>query len=280
MTATDAAAVPAGPPANGGIECRGLSTGYGRLTVVRDVDLMAAPGEVIALLGPNGAGKSTLLNCIAGFVPRHDGQVLIDGVELPDGRSATAAKRGIGLVPDDRSLFTRLTVKENLEVARHRKSPPAVSVLDRFPALESRWDIAAGNLSGGEQQMLAVARALLRKPKVLLIDEMSMGLAPLIVEALMPIVREVADDLQAVVIVVEQHVRLALEVADRAVVMVHGRIQLEGAAADLATDVARLEAAYLGADPESVSDLPVPAVSLNGDADPAATHIIANPKES
>ncbi len=233
-------------PSGSTLEIRGLSAGYGRLTVVRDVDLSVAPGQVVALLGPFGAGKSTLLNCIAGFVERHAGDVVVEGDAVPSGRPAVAAARGVGLVPDDRALFTRLTVKENLEVVRRRGAPAAESVLELFPALERRWSIAAGDLSGGEQQMLAVARAILMRPKVLLIDEMSMGLAPLVVEGLMPIVRQVADEIGAVVVLVEQHVRLALEVADRAVVLVHGRVQLEGSAADLAADVGRLEAAYLG----------------------------------
>ena len=246
--------------ATAGIECRGLSAGYGRLTVVRDIDLAVRPGEVVALLGPNGAGKTTLLNCLAGFVDRHGGDALLGGDVLPSGRAATATRRGIALVADDRALFTKLSLAENLEVARHRGSPSARSVLERFPALEKRWDVLAGNLSGGEQQMLAVARSLLREPKVLLVDEMSMGLAPLVVEDLMPVVRRVADELDTAVILVEQHVRLALEVADRAVVLVHGRIRLEGAASDLAADPARLEAAYLGADctndPPNQSDDP------------------------
>ncbi len=248
MSLVDDQAPAVGPGGSLGasLECRALSAGYGRLTVVRDVDLSVAPGEVVALLGPNGAGKSTLLNCIAGFVERQDGDVLVDGSTLPSTRPAAAAARGVALVPDDRALFTRLTVKENLEVSRRRGTPEAESVLELFPALERRWTVPAGDLSGGEQQMLAVARALLRQPKVLLIDEMSMGLAPLVVEGLMPIVRRVADELGAVVILVEQHVRLALEVADRAVVLVHGRVQLEGTAEELAADVGRLEAAYFG----------------------------------
>lgn len=251
---TTAELVPDPVTAHAGIECRALAAGYGRLTVVRDVDLAVRSGEVVALLGPNGAGKTTLLNCLAGFVDRHDGDVLLDGEPLPPARAATAARRGIALVADDRALFTKLTLAENLEVARHRSSPPARSVLERFPALEKRWDVLVGNLSGGEQQMLAVARALLREPKVLLVDEMSMGLAPLVVEDLMPVVRRVADELGTAVILVEQHVRLALEVADRAVVMVHGRIRLVGDASDLAADTARLEAAYLGT--ERVPDDP------------------------
>ena len=227
--------------------CRGVAAGYGRLTVVRDVDLAAAPGEVVALLGPNGAGKTTLLNTIAGLADRHGGSVSVDGTPVPAGRPVDAVRRGIGLVPDDRALFMRLTVRENLEVARRRSSPGTETVLEWFPALQSRWSVQAGNLSGGEQQMLAVARALLREPRVLLIDEMSMGLAPIVVEGLMPIVRRVADEAGTVVVLVEQHVALALAVADRAMVLVHGRIRLEGPAAEIAADPDRLEQVYLGA---------------------------------
>lgn len=284
MTATESgAAVPATPPTNGGLECRGVSAGYGRLIVVRDVDLVARPGEVVALLGPNGAGKSTLLNCIAGFVPRSSGEVLVDGSPLPSGRPTVAVKRGVGLVPDDRALFMRLSVRENLEVARDRGSPEARSVLERFPALERRWTVPAGNLSGGEQQMLAVARALLRRPRILLIDEMSMGLAPLVVEGLMPMVRQVAHDLQAVVVIVEQHVRLALDVADRAVVMVHGRVRLGGTATELAGDVSRLEAAYLGSEagPDAGPDSLRTAATPHSGADPRPpAPETVNPKES
>ena len=255
MSATDLAPAPA--TATAAVECRDLSAGYGRLTVVRHVDLSIRPGEVVALLGPNGAGKTTLLNCLAGFVDRHDGDVLLDGESLPSGRAATAARRGIALVADDRALFTKLTLAENLEVARRRGSPDARSVLERFPALEKRWDVLAGNLSGGEQQMLAVARALLREPKVLLVDEMSMGLAPMVVEDLMPVVRRVADELGTAVLLVEQHVRLALEVADRAVVLVHGQVRLEGTSATLAADPERLEAASLGAEAPGPTEPPI-----------------------
>lgn len=253
--------------------CESVSAGYGRLTVVRDFDLTARPGEVVALLGPNGAGKTTLLNTIAGFTGRHCGDVRVDGEILPPERPEVAARRGIGLVPDDRALFMRMTVGENLEVVRRRGSPVARTALELFPSLESRWSVPAGNLSGGEQQMVAVARALLREPKVLLIDEMSMGLAPIVVEGLMPIVRRVADELGTVVVLVEQHVRLALAVADRAIVLVHGRVRLAGDAAEFADDPERLEVAYLGsADAERVapggsepppSPVQIPTVEFN-----------------
>jgi branched-chain amino acid transport system ATP-binding protein len=231
----------------GGLACRALSCGYGDTTVVRDVDLDVASGEVVAILGPNGAGKTTLLMTLAGLLPRLGGEVTVEGHALRSGRPRDASRAGLVLVPDDRSLFPALTTAENLEAARRRRdSPPAGTMLDLFPALADRWKVPAGSLSGGEQQMLAVARALVQQPRVLLIDEMSLGLAPTIVESLLPVVRRIADEHGATVVLVEQHVRLALEVADRAVVLVHGELRLQGAAADLAADVDQIEAAYLG----------------------------------
>jgi branched-chain amino acid transport system ATP-binding protein len=214
--------------------------------VVRDVDLEVGAGEVVALLGPNGAGKTTMLLTLAGLLPRQGGEVHVDGTPLRSGRPRDAARAGLVLVPDDRSLFPALTTRENLEAARRRSGPPARDMLDVFPALADRWDVPAGSLSGGEQQMLAVARALVQEPRVLLVDEMSLGLAPTIVESLLPVVRRIAEEHKAGVVLVEQHVRLALEVADRAVVLVHGEVRLQGDAADLARDVDQLEAAYLG----------------------------------
>jgi branched-chain amino acid transport system ATP-binding protein len=229
-----------------GLVCRGLRCGYGKTTIVREFDLQVSPGEVLGLLGPNGAGKTTLMMTLAGLLPALDGEVRINGELLPNGRPRAAAKKGLALVPDDRSLFVPLTVRENLEVARKRSSPSAKSMIELFPALGERWGVTAGNLSGGEQQMLALARALIQEPKVLLIDEMSMGLAPVTVEALLPVVRRIADDSGTVVVLVEQHVHLALEVADRAVILVHGEIRLSGNATNLAAKLDEVEAAYLG----------------------------------
>jgi len=228
------------------LTCTSLRAGYGATTVVRDVDLEVGAGEVVALLGPNGAGKTTLLLTLAGLLPRQGGEVDVDGTPLRSGRPRDAARAGLVLVPDDRSLFPALTTRENLEAARRRGGPPARSMLDVFPALADRRDVPAGSLSGGEQQMLAVARALVQEPRVLLVDEMSLGLAPTIVESLLPVVRRVAEEHKAGVVLVEQHVRLALEVADRGVVLVHGEVRLQGDAADLTRDIAQLEAAYLG----------------------------------
>jgi branched-chain amino acid transport system ATP-binding protein len=236
-----------GSQPGGGLACRALSCGYGDTTVVRDVDLDVAAGEVLAILGPNGAGKTTLLMTLAGLLPRLGGEVTVGGHVLRSGRPRDASKAALVLVPDDRSLFPALTTAENLHAARQRRTaPPAEAMLDLFPALADRWKVAAGSLSGGEQQMLAVARALVQQPRVLLIDEMSLGLAPTIVESLLPVVRRMADEHGTTVVLVEQHVRLALEVADRAVVLVHGEIHLHGDATDLATNIHQIEAAYLG----------------------------------
>jgi branched-chain amino acid transport system ATP-binding protein len=149
-------------------------------------------------------------------------------------------------VPDDRSLFTTLTVAENLEVARRRRGPAPRALLDVFPALEARWQVPAGALSGGEQQMLALARALIQEPKVLLVDEMSMGLAPRVVETLFDTVRQIASDHGAAIVLVEQHVNLALAVADEAAVLNRGTVALRGAAAELQDQSDRLERAYFG----------------------------------
>jgi branched-chain amino acid transport system ATP-binding protein len=227
-------------------ECRGLEAGYGRVNIVRPFDLTADPGTLVAILGPNGAGKTTLLSTIAGLLPRQGGTVAVAGRELKSGRPALASRAGIVLVPDDRSLFSTLTVRDNLRTSAGRRGARPEDMLSVFPALEGRWNVLAGALSGGEQQMLAVARALVQRPRVLLIDEMSMGLAPVVVERLLPIVRRIADENEAVVVLVDQHVGLALEVADEAVVVVHGEVVLRGRAADLRCDQQRLEAAYLG----------------------------------
>jgi branched-chain amino acid transport system ATP-binding protein len=226
--------------------CDGIDAGYGSLNIVRGFHLSAAPGTVVAILGPNGAGKTTLLTTLAGLYPAQAGTVTVGGAQLKNGRAMSASRAGLVLVPDDRALFTTLTVDENLFAARGKRKSPLDPIFDLFPRLADRRRITAGNLSGGEQQMLAIARAVIQQPRVLLIDEMSMGLAPVIVESLLPVVRRIAQESSAVVVLVEQHVGLALEVADRAMVMNHGDIALDRPAAELAADPSLIEATYFG----------------------------------
>ncbi|PPJ25732.1 ABC transporter ATP-binding protein [Nocardia nova] len=229
------------------LECAAVDAGYSKgRPCVRGFDLTLAEGEVLCLLGPNGAGKTTLLMTLAGLLPGLGGAISIAGTSVKPGQARASSRAGLVLVPDDRSLFTGLSVKQNLALARKRSGPAVTDILDYFPRLGERLDVSAGMLSGGEQQMLAIGRALMQQPKVLLIDELSMGLAPVIVESLLPVIRRVADDKGTAVILVEQHVRLALEIADTAIVLAHGRDVLRGSATELAADPEQIEHAYLG----------------------------------
>ncbi|MCW2887282.1 MAG: branched-chain amino acid transport system ATP-binding protein [Streptosporangiaceae bacterium] len=229
------------------LECRSLDAGHLGRPVVRGFDLSVSEGEIVALLGPNGAGKTTVLLTLSGLLPKLGGSVSLLGHPLRASRPHLVTRLGLVLVPDDRALFTTLTTRENLRLGRRRGGMGVPEVLSYFPALEERLDVKAGMLSGGEQQMLAVGRALVQGPKVLLLDEMSMGLAPTIVESLLSGLRKIAGDSGVAVVLVEQHVMLALEVADRALVLAHGEVTLQGSAADLAADRERLENSYLGA---------------------------------
>jgi branched-chain amino acid transport system ATP-binding protein len=228
------------------LECRGLTGGWGSLAAFRDVDLVVEAGRIHALLGANGAGKTTILLTVAGLLPAHQGSVAVDGLELRPGRAIAASRAGIVLVPDKRELFSSLSVEETLRVAARRGGPEPRSMLEVFPTLEQRWTVRAGALSGGEQQMLAMARALIQRPKVLLVDELSMGLAPRVVERLFTAVRQIATERECTVVFVEQYVSLALQVADFASVVNRGRIVLRGSAAELASQPDQLERAYLG----------------------------------
>lgn len=236
------------------LHCEGLTGGRGRAVAFRDVDLTVAAGEVLAVVGPNGAGKTSLLLTIAGLLPPIAGGVAVDGRRVAGGRPRAASRSGVVLVPDERALFSGLTVVENLRAASYRGGPTPRDMLEVFPALERRWTVPAAALSGGEQQMLAVARGLIQQPRILMIDEMSMGLAPLVVAGLFENVRNIADDHGCAVLLVEQHVQLALEVADRAVVLSHGSVVLEDAAASLLAEPDRLSASYFGRDGSSDAD--------------------------
>jgi branched-chain amino acid transport system ATP-binding protein len=229
------------------LACSDLAGGWGSLTAFRDVDLAIEPGCVHAVLGPNGAGKTTLLMTLAGLLPTHAGEIALDGVALKSGQATAISKAGIVLVPDNRALFTTLSVEENLRVASGRRGSDPKSMLDLFPALEPRWSLRAGALSGGEQQMLAIARGLIQQPKVLLVDELSMGLAPIVVERLFEAIEKVAAESDCTVVFVEQYVALALEVADSVTVLNRGALVMSGSAEDVASQPQMVEDAYLGA---------------------------------
>jgi branched-chain amino acid transport system ATP-binding protein len=224
------------------LEVENLAVGYGDSLAVFDVSFTLAPGEMVTLLGPNGAGKTTTLLAIAGFLRARRGSIRFDGVEVASRAPHRLAQAGLGFVPDDRALISGLTVAENLAMVRHRQVDP----YELFPELERLASRRAGLLSGGEQQMLAVARVLATRPRLMLIDELSLGLSPLVVTRLLASVREAVDRFGCAVVLVEQHVEQALNTADRACVMLHGRIVLEGDCEHLRNRRDLLEASYMG----------------------------------
>jgi len=231
------------------IETNALVCGYGRVPVVRDLNLTVGEGEVVCLLGANGAGKTTTLLTIAGALPALSGTLDVLGSPVTKPRPDDVARRGLGIVPEGRGLFYKLTVADNLRLRRHRQSTVTNrDIFGYFPALERLMPRRAGLLSGGEQQMLALAGALIADPKVVMLDEMSLGLAPIIVEQLLPTVRNIADQRGMAVLLVEQHVLAALKVADRGYVLAHGEVVAEGSSAELRKDAELLEASYLGED--------------------------------
>jgi len=223
-----------------------LHTGYNGVSVVRGLNVHVDEGEVVALLGPNGAGKTTTLLTTSGLIPVISGDVKVFGKSVAGRRPHMIAREGLAHVPEGRALFYQLTVGENLRLGAAKGSADIKKALGYFPALEPILDRRAGLLSGGEQQMLAMARALTVSPRLLMVDEMSLGLAPIIVERLLPILRQIADETGAGVLLVEQHVHMALQVADRAYVLSHGELTMEGKASDLAKDRSLIEASYLG----------------------------------
>jgi ABC-type branched-subunit amino acid transport system ATPase component len=230
----------------GTLEIEGLHAGYDGAPVVRDLTISVAPGEVVALLGANGAGKTTTLRAISGIVHPMEGTITVDGRNTASISASAVARMGVAHVPEGRGIFYGLTVAEHFKLGARGENLDANAAYDYFPALRGLGDRRAGLLSGGEQQMLAVGRALVRKPKLLLLDELSLGLAPVIVERLLPVVRDYATQEGCAVLLVEQHVGLALDVADRAYVLSHGRISLHRPAAELRGNHELLLASYLG----------------------------------
>jgi len=224
----------------------GLTAGYDQAPVIRGVGLTVGAGEVVGLLGANGAGKTTTLRVISGLVRPLHGRVRFDGRDLASVSPTQRARLGIVHVPEGRGIFYGLTVAEHFRLGFRGERPDEEAAYAHFPKLEELRARRVGLLSGGEQQMLAVGRALARKPRLLLLDELSLGLAPVIVESLLPVVREYAQTSGCGVLLVEQHVQLALEVADRGYVLSHGEIVLHERVETLRADRQLLVASYLG----------------------------------
>lgn len=229
------------------LSVRKLAAGWGGVPAVRELSLEVSPGEVVALLGPNGAGKSTTLLTLAGILKPLGGETFLMGEPLEGLAPHQVARRGLALLTEDRSIFYQLTVAENLRLHRHRRSRVKQSdVLGWFPALQPLLNRKAGLLSGGEQQMLALGCKLISDPKLLMIDEMSLGLAPIVVNRLLTFIRGIADEAGTAVLLVEQHVHTALSVSDRAYVLSHGELVLTGPVEELVQRPEVLEASYFG----------------------------------
>jgi branched-chain amino acid transport system ATP-binding protein len=231
------------------LQCRGLVAGYGTVAVVRDLDLDVGPGEVVALIGPNGAGKTTTLLTIAGELPAISGEVVFRGA-VTKAPLFRRSRRGMGFVTEERSVFMGLTTEENLRVAGVSRG----DATELFPELLPLMKRTAGLLSGGEQQMLTLARAVAREPELLLADELSLGLAPLVVKRLLQTVRRVATERGTGILLVEQHVRQALEIADRVYVMQRGRIVMSGTGEEVHGRIDEIEATYLSASRDQAAD--------------------------
>lgn len=229
----------------------GLHAGYGSVTVLRDISLSVDQGAVVAILGANGAGKTTLLSAIAGLVPAQQGTIRFDGQELQGQGADRIVERGLALVPEGGRLFPFLTVLENLELgafSRHARAGAARAleqVMTLFPILAQRRGQLAGKLSGGERQMCAIARAMMSGPRLLMLDEPSAGLSPLMVERVFDLIQRLVQERRITILLVEQNVTEALEIAERAYVLERGQIVKEGSAAVLRQDP-EVREAYMG----------------------------------
>jgi branched-chain amino acid transport system ATP-binding protein len=237
------------------LEVRDLRVAYGHVEAVRGASFAVGAGEIVALIGPNGAGKSSTLNAIAGLVRPKSGTVRLEGVDLAGAPSHAAVAAGVVLVPEGRAILQRMSVRENLIIGaearpwkggRAQAQAAIEEQIRRFPSLERRLHAPAGALSGGEQQMLAIARGLLAQPRILLLDEPSMGLAPLLVRQIFETIGRIHQE-GTTILLVEQNARMALQAASQAYVLERGEVALHGKAADLAADP-RVQAAYLGGD--------------------------------
>jgi len=221
------------------LEVAGVTTSYGPIVVNREVSLTLAAGEVVTLLGPNGAGKTTLLRAIAGLVRLRAGRIRFDGTEIGNRPAEALARLGVVMVPEGRRIFPRLTVQENLRLGAYVRDDPAgvrtdIALMEQlFPVLAQKRNAAGGLLSGGQQQMLAIARGLMARPRLLLLDEPSLGLSPRLVEELRGVILMVRERFGAAVLLVEQNAGLALGVAERGYVMQSGRITASDSSAAL-----------------------------------------------
>lgn len=230
------------------LEVKRLNTGYGDLQILRDVNLYVDKGEIVALLGSNGAGKTTFMRTIFGLNKVWSGEIIVGGVNVANQSSSTVVKAGLSIVPEGRRLFAGMTVTDNLEMGAYTNRKNIKERIDKifsiFPRLYERKDHLAGDLSGGEQQMVAIGRALMNEPKVLLIDEFSLGLAPAVVENLIKVVQDIHNN-GVSILIVEQDVQMVLELSHRAYVLETGSIILSGYSKDLLNDP-KIKEAYLG----------------------------------
>jgi len=231
------------------LEVRGLATAYGSIRAIKGIDLAVPEGRIVCIIGANGAGKTTLLKTISGLLRPAAGTMTFLGEDITALSPAQLVRRGIVLVPEGRAILSRMTVLENLEMGAYQRRDGRVredieATMERFPVLKERRNLAGGSLSGGEQQMLAIGRALLAKPNLLLLDEPSLGLAPLIVSRVFRIIREINRE-GTTVLLVEQNVRQALKVSDYAYVLETGKIVHEGPSPELLDDP-KIKESYLG----------------------------------
>jgi len=232
------------------LDVRDLRVDYGRAPALWNVSLTIGDGELVCVVGPNGAGKTTLINALAGMHPAKSGRITLDGCEMTSLAPHRFCAAGVALVPEGRRLFARMTVRENLEIGGYARAVRAArnrtlaDVCTLFPVVRDKLDAPAGSLSGGQQQMVAIGRALMAKPRLLLLDEPSLGLSPIVVQAMFRAIREV-NAAGTAVLLVEQNVTMALEIASRAYLLEEGRIAAEGTPAAVFS-TPELRRAYLG----------------------------------